>query len=150
MSKGKINPKVQSANDAMIAEMLIEEIDKLSSLYNKVLEREDKIDNQYQNVEKMLAKHKLELIAFSKYLNSYNDYIERYDGLSNNAVKLANQLYDISKVGFTVDEASKKEIHKTAIAGIKPLEQYLKWITYGIGLAFLFLLMIILIIWLFM
>ena len=37
MSKGKINPKVQSANDAMIAEMLIEEIDKLSSLYIKVL-----------------------------------------------------------------------------------------------------------------
>ena len=60
-----------------------------------------------------------------------------------------NQLYDISKVGFTVDEASKKEIYKTANAGIKPLEQYLKWITYGIGLAFLFLLMIILIIWLF-
>lgn len=150
MSRGKMNPKVQSANEAMIAEMLIEEIDKLSSLYNKVLEREDKIESQYQNVEKMLAKHKLELIAFSKYLNSYNDYIEKYEGLSKNAVKLANQLYDISKVGFTVDEASKKEIYKTANAGIKPLEQYLKWITYGIGLAFLFLLLIILIIWLFM
>ena len=57
MSRGKMNPKVQSANEAMIAEMLIEEIDKLSSLYNKVLEREDKIESQYQNVEKMLAKH---------------------------------------------------------------------------------------------
>ena len=54
MSKGKTNPKVQSANDAIIAEMLIEEMDKLSSLYNKVLEREDKIDSQYQNLEKML------------------------------------------------------------------------------------------------
>lgn len=150
MSKGKINPKVQSANDTMIAEMLIEEIDKLSSLYTKVLEREDKIDSQYQKVEKMFANHKLELIEFSKYINRYNDYIKKYEGLSKNAVELANQLFDISKAGFSVDEASKKEIYKTANAGIKPLEQYLKWITYGIGLAFLFLLIIILIIWLFM
>ena len=43
MSGGKKNPKLESANNAMIAEMLIEEIDKLSGLYAKVLEREDKI-----------------------------------------------------------------------------------------------------------
>ena len=97
MSKGKINPKVQSANDTMIAEMLIEEIDKLSSLYTKVLEREDKIDSQYQKVEKMFANHKLELIEFSEYINRYNDYIKKYEGLSKNAVELANQLFDISK-----------------------------------------------------
>ena len=150
MSKGKVNPKVQSANDAMIAEMLIEEIDKLSGLYTKVLEREDKIDNQYQKVENMLVNHKQELIEFGKYIKTYNDYIKKYEGLSINAVKLANQLYDISKVGFTVDEASKKEIYKTANAGIKPIMHYLKWLTYGVGLAFFFLLMVILIILLFM
>lgn len=34
MSGSKINPKVQSTNEAMIAEMLIEEIEKLSEFYN--------------------------------------------------------------------------------------------------------------------
>lgn len=149
MSRGKMNPKVQSANEAMIAEMLIEEIDKLSGLYTKVLEREDEIDNQYQEIENMLVNHKQELVEFGKYIKTYNHYIKKYEGLSINAVKLANQLYDISKVGFTVDEASKKEIYKTANAGIKPIMHYLMWLTYGVGLAFVLLVIIVLVVWIF-
>ena len=141
MSKSNNNPKVQSANDAMIAEMLIEEIDKLSVLYNKVVVREEQIDNQYQKIEKMLTNHNLELLAFGKYINTYNDYIKKYEGLSINAAKLANQLVDISQVGFTVDEESRNKIFDNANAGIKPILQYLKWLTYGVGLAFLLLLM---------
>lgn len=148
MSGGKKNPKLESANNAMIAEMLIEEIDKLSGLYAKVLEREDMIDSQYQKTEQMLRNHKQELIEFHKHINTYNDYIKKNEVLSENAIKLSNQLFDISKEGFSVDEVSKKEIHKTANAGIKHMMQYLKFLTYGMAFAFLLLLVIQLILFL--
>lgn len=148
MSGGKKNPKLESANNAMIAEMLVEEIDKLSGLYTKVLEREDKIDSQYQKTENMLRNHKQELIEFHKLINTYNDYIEKNEGLSKNAIKLSNQLFDISKEGFSVDEVSKKEISKRANAGIEHMMQYLKLLTYGMAFAFLLLLITLLILFL--
>ncbi len=62
MSGSKINPKVQSTNEAMISEMLIEEIEKLSEFYNWVIDNQHKLEKQYINIEEVLSKNQESVI----------------------------------------------------------------------------------------
>ena len=68
MSGSKINPKVQSANEAMIAEMLIEEIEKLSEFYHRVIYTQHKLEKQYLKVEEVLSKNQESVNSFFLYI----------------------------------------------------------------------------------
>ncbi len=144
MSGSKINPKVQSANEAMIAEMLIEEIEKLSEFYNRVIYNQHKLENQYLKVEEVLTKNQESVNSFFLYIQKHNEHINVYKALGLKAMKLSEELVDISKIGIGIKEESKEKIYERANAGIKPIKEYLKWLTYGMGLAFFLLLITLL------
>ena len=144
MSGGKRNPKLESANNAMIAETLIEEIEKLSEFYTRVIDNQHKLEKQYIKIEEVLSKNQESIKSFYLYIQKHNEHIKVYKDLGLKAMKLSEELVDISKIGVGIKEESTEEIYDKANAGIKPIKQYLKWLTYGMGLAFFLLLMTLL------
>lgn len=80
------NPRISSAKESMMAEMIVTEIDKLVEYHKKVLESNQLLDAKYQQVESLLNEQKQTINAFASYVKDNNEFIKKYATLTRTAV----------------------------------------------------------------
>lgn len=133
------NPRISSAKESMMAEMIITEIDKLAEYHKKVLESNQLLEAKYQQVESLLNEQKQTINAFASYVKDNNEFIRKYATLTRTAVDLSESLVAIQKKGIGISEEGRKKITDTLTKVNEPIWQYMKYLLYAIGLAFLLL-----------
>lgn len=136
------NPRIISAKESMMAEIIVTEIDKLAEYHKKVLESNQLLDAKYQQVESLLNEQKQTINAFASYVKQNNEFIRKYAELTRTAVDLSESLMEIQKKGIGVSEDGRKRMIETLTKANEPIWQYMKYLLCAIGLAF-FLLFIV-------
>lgn len=138
-----INPKIQSAKDAMIAEVIIGEIMKLTDLYSKSEENNQKLDTNYLEVKRLIEEQKKFLIGFKDYVDKNNNFILQFARMTNTAISLTEDLKAMGLKGIHVSESSKKDFLNSIIKENRIIKGYIQCIFYSIGLCFLLVLLVI-------
>lgn len=133
------NPRTNSAKDAMIAEMIMTEIDKLAEYHKTVLENNQLLDAKYQQVEALLNDQKETISSFVSYVNKNNEFIKKYAELTRTAVDLSESLIEVQKKGIGVSDTGRKKMIDALVVANEPIKKYLQWQLYATGIAFLLL-----------
>lgn len=136
---GNNNSKVKVSNDTMIAEILISEVDKLTSHYNKVIESNQRIDSNYQEIKILLSKQQNVINSFSEFVKENNKFIEEYKTLTTSAVNTSEQLIKVQTEGVSLNEDGLRKVCGIVSKGYSPINQYMKLLLYAIGAAFVLL-----------
>lgn len=133
------NPRISSSKDSMIAEIIVEEINKLAVYHDKILDSNQLLDAKFQQMEALLNEQKHTINSFISYVGKNNEFLREYAKLTRTAVDLSESLIEIQKKGITISEEGRKKINDTLKEANLPVWSYLKYLLYAIGIAFFLL-----------
>lgn len=134
------NPRLHSAKDAMMAEMIITEIDKLEEHQKKILEHNQYLLVHYESVNKLINEQRADLQEFASYVQSFSEYVKKYGEMTKTAVHLAESLEVAKKQGIGISDEGQEKIYSIFRKGNKPIQTSMTYflVTMGCILVLLF------------
>lgn len=133
------NPRLHSAKDAMMAEMIITEIEKLEEHQKKILESSQYLAVHYESINGLLQQQRKDLQEFATYVKSFSDYVNKYGEMTKTAVHLAESLATAKEQGIGISEESRQKIFSIFKEGNKPIQTHLLYFLVTMGCIFVLL-----------
>ena len=134
--------KRQATQDAILAEIVIAELEKFKELNDLTNRSISKLLNQYSDVNTLMTMIDKRDNSFTEILRTVLLTQERYAKLLDMSMTVANELKNIKDQGISIEpDAIGKIIHAVNKAN-KPIGIYIILLTYGVIAAFGILLII--------
>ncbi len=134
-----INPRNTSAKDAMMAEIIVTELEQFKNSHRIIMENAEKILSQYNNVERLaviMDKRDTSLAEAIKRLSISSD---EYFKLTELSMLMAKELKEIDEEGIGIQPDSLDKVIAAVQKANEPIRKHIRWLTYGVGLAFFLL-----------
>ena len=137
--------KQKAAQEAILAEIIIDELEKFKDSHDLINSSIAKLLNQYSDVNALMAIMDKRDNSLAEILRTVLLTQERYAKLLDMSMIVANELKEIKEHGISIEpDAIDKIIHAVNRAN-KPIRIYIILLTYGVIAAFGVLLIVMLI-----
>lgn len=134
------NLKKQSAQNAMMAEIIVTELEQFKDSHNHIIQAVDKLLLQYNDVNSLIDVMNRRDESLAKVLKAVLVTQERYAELLKMSMTVANEIKNINKQGVGIEPDSLNKVIEAVQKANKPIRVHIRWLTYGVCAAFLILL----------
>ncbi len=141
---GKSNPREQSVKDAMLAEIIVTELSKFTASHRQIMESTEKILATYNDMDLLIGRMDQRDRAIAQGINDIRLSAEQYQYLTKLSVSVGRDLKELDRRGVGIEAGALDKITRAVEHGNKPLQKQLRWIIYGMLIAYASLLLIIL------
>lgn len=132
--------KRQPAQNAMMAEIIITELEKFKASHDAISRSAEKILNQYGEVKSLITLINKRDEALSEILRTIQLTQEQYVKLTEMTMTVANELKTIKKQGIDLNPDAIENIIHAVNKTNKPIRIHIILLTYGVIAAFSILL----------
>lgn len=136
------NPRTQSVKDAMMAELVVEELSKFTKSHELIMQKAQQIteshDRLYEIVKLMFESYE----SSTKAIKELGQIKENYLTLTKLSLKMGEELKAIDEEGIGIEPDSLNKVIKAVQEANKPIREHIRWLTYGVITAFGILLLI--------
>lgn len=126
------NLKKQSVQNAMMAEIIVTELEQLKSSHNHITETVDKLLLQYNDVARVIKIIDKRDESLAKILKTLLLTQERYAELLHVSMTVANEIKDINEQGIGIEPDSLNKVIRSVQEGNKPILERIRWLMYGV------------------
>ncbi|WP_159517834.1 hypothetical protein [Sunxiuqinia indica] len=141
---GNYNPRVQSVKDAMLAELIVTELSKFTTSHQQILESSEKILSRYTDIGLVIERMDKRDLMLAQSLKDLQLSTEQYRHLTQLSMSLSREVKEIDRHGIKIEPGALEKVIKAVEQGNRPLQKQLRWITYGMLIAYVSLLLMIL------
>lgn len=141
---GNANPRTQSVKDAMMAEIIVNELSKFTASHEQIMESTQKILSRYNDIGLLIERMDKRDQAIGRIIKDFQLSTEQYAYLAKLSMSIAQKLKEIDEHGIQMEAESLNKIIKAVEKGNEPMGKQIRWITYGMIAAFGILLLMIL------
>jgi len=141
---GKYNPRTQSVKDAMLAELIVTELSKFTTSHQQIMDSSEKILSRYNDIGQVIDRMDKRDLPLAQILKDLQLSTEQYRHLTQLSISLSREVKEIGRHGVKVEVGALDKIIKAVEQGNRPLRKQLWWITYGMLIAYVSLLLMIL------
>jgi hypothetical protein len=128
--------KAKAAQEAILAEIIIDELEKFKDSHDSINSSIARLLNQYSDVNALMAMMDKRDNSLAEILRTILLTQERYAKLLDMSMTVANELKEIKEQGISIEpNAIDKLIHAVNKAN-KPIRIYIILLTYGVIAAF--------------
>jgi len=138
------NPKNQSAQNAMMAEIIVTELEKFTNSHELIMESTQKILFRYNDIGTLIEKMERRDQIIAKCIKDLQLSTDQYLKLTELSMAMTSKLNEVAKVGIQIQLDSLQKIIQAVQQGNDPIRQHIRWLTYGVGAAFAILLVLVL------
>ena len=128
--------KRQAAQDAILAEVIIDELEKFKESNDLINRSIGKLLNQYSDVNAFIAMMNKRDNSLAEILRTVLLTQERYVKLLDMSMTVANELKEIKEQGIGIEPDTIKNIIHEVNKANKPVRIYIILLTYGMIAAF--------------
>ena len=136
------NPRNNSAKDAMIAEIIVTELEKFTNSHELIMESTQKILSRYNDISMLIQRMDKREQVIIQCLKNMQLSTDQYLKLTELSMKMASELKNIYEEGIGIEPDSLNKVIKAVQEAKKPIREHIKWLTYGVITAFGMLLLI--------
>lgn len=140
----KSNPRMQSVKDAMLAEIVVTELSKFTASHRQIMESTEKILATYNDIDLLIGRMDQRDQAIAEGIKNIQLSAEQYQYLTKLSISVGRDLKELDQRGVGIEPSALDKITKSVEQGNKPLQKQLRWITYGMLIAYVSLLLMIL------
>lgn len=136
------NPRTNSVRDAMMAEIIVSELEKFANSHQLIMTGVQKITESHDRlfeIVKLMCENYEDSTKAVKELLQIKD---RYSELSKLSIRMAEELKAIDEEGIGIEPDSLNKVIKAVQEANKPIREHIRWLTYGVITAFGILLFI--------
>ena len=141
---GKSNPRTQSVKDAMLAELIVTELSNFTASHQQIMVSSEKILSRYNDIGLVIDRMDKRDPVIAQNLKDLQLSTDQYRHLTQLSISLAREVKEIDRHGVRIESGAFEKIIKAVEQGNKPLQKQLRWITYGMLIAYASLLLMIL------
>jgi vancomycin resistance protein YoaR len=141
---GNYNPRTQSVKDAMLAELIVTELSKFTASHQQIMESSEKILSRYNDVGLVIDRMDKRDLMLAQSLKDLQLSTEQYRHLTQLSMSLSREVKEIDRHGIKIEPGALEKVIKAVEQGNKPLRKQLRWIIYGMLIAYVSLLLMIL------
>ena len=141
---GNYNPRVQSVKDAMLAELIVTELSKFTASHQQIMESSEKILSRYNDIGLVIERMDKRDQAITQTLKDLQLSTAQYRHLTQLSITLSREVKEIDRNGVKIESGALDKVIKAVEQGHRPLRKQLRWITYGMLIAYVSLLLLIL------
>jgi hypothetical protein len=139
---GNSNPRTQSVKDAMMAEIIVSELSKFTTSHELIMESTQKILSRYSDIGLLIERMDKRDQFIGRIIKDFQLSTEQYAYLTKLSMSIAQKLKEIDEHGIRMEPESLNKIIKAVEQGNEPMRKQIRWITYGMIAAFVFLLLL--------
>ncbi len=136
------NPRNNSAKDAMMAEIIVTELEKFTNSHELIMESTQKILSRYNDISMLIERMDKREQVIIQCLKNMQLSTDQYLKLTELSMKMASELKNIYEEGIGIEPDSLNKVIKAVQEANKPIREHIKWLTYGVITAFGMLLLI--------
>ncbi len=136
------NPRNQSAQNAMMAEIIVDELERFTNSHELIMESTQKILSRYNDIGMLIERMDKRDIAIAKCISDMQLSTDQYLKLTELSMKMANELKGIDKEGIGIEPDSLNKVIQAVQKANEPIREHIRWLTYGVITAFGMLLII--------
>lgn len=140
------NPRTNSVQNAMMAEVVVNELEKFTKSHELIMESTHKILSRYNDIGILINRMDKRDEIIAKCIKDMQLATDQYLKLTELSMRMANELKDIDEEGIGIEPDSLNKVIQAVQEANKPIREHIRWLTYGVITAFGMLL--VLAIWL--
>ena len=134
--------KPKAVQEAILAEIIIDELEKFKDSHDSINSSIAKLLNQYSNVNALMAMMDKCDNSLAEILRTILLTQERYAKLLNISMTVANEVKEIQKQGIGIEPNAIDKLIRVVNNANRPIRVYIILLTYGVIAAFGLLLVI--------
>lgn len=136
------NPRNQSAQNAMMAEIIVTELEKFTNSHELILESTQKILSRYDHIGMLIERMDKREQAIAKSISDMQLSTDQYLKITELSMKMTSELKEIDEEGIGIEPDSLNKVIQAVQKANEPIREHIRWLTYGVVTAFGMLLMI--------
>ncbi|KAA6341030.1 hypothetical protein EZS27_011121 [termite gut metagenome] len=129
----KNNPRIHSAHDAMMAEIIVKELEKFSNSHELIMESTKRILARYNHIGTLIEKMEQRDQAIDKCIKDLQLSSEQYRKLTELSMNMAKELREANEQGIGIEPDSLDKVIATVQKANEPIREHIRWLTYGVG-----------------
>lgn len=136
------NPRNQSAQNAMMAEIIVTELEKFTNSHELITESTQKILSQYNDIGILIERMDKREQTIAKCIADMQLSTDQYLKLTKLSMAMTKELKEIDEVGIGIEPDSLNKVIQAVQKANEPIREHIRWLTYGVVTAFGILLII--------
>ena len=136
------NPRNQSAQNAMMAEIIVTELEKFTNSHELIMESTQKILSRYNDIGMLIDRMDKRDQIIGKCLKDMQLSTDQYLKMTELSFLIAKELKEIDEEGIGIEPDSLNKVIQAVQEANKPIREHIRWLTYGVITAFGMLLLI--------
>lgn len=126
------NPRTNSVRDAMMAEVVVEELSKFTKSHELIMESTQKILSRYNDIGILIEQMDKRDHAIAQCIKNMQLSTDEYLRLTELSMKMADELKEIDEKGIGIEPDSLNKVIKAVQEANKPIREHIRWLTYGV------------------
>ena len=136
------NPRTNSAQNAMMAEIIVAELEKFTDTHQTILEKTEKITESHNRLFEIVKLMYESYEDSTKAIKDLAKIRDSYSELTKLSMRMGEELKSIDEEGIGIEPDSLNKVIKAVQYANKPIREHIRWLTYGVITAFGMLLLI--------
>jgi len=136
------NPRTNSVQNAMMAEVVVTELEKFTKSHELIMESTQKILSRYNDISMLIERMDKREQAIAQCIKNMQLSTDQYLKLTELSMKMTSELKDIDEEGIGIEPDSLNKVIRAVQEANKPIRNHIRWLTYGVITAFGILLFI--------
>jgi len=125
------NPRTNSVQTAMMAEVVVTELEKFTKSHELIMESTQKILSRYNDIGMLIERMDKRDEIIVKCIKNMQLSTDQYLKLTELSMKMASELKDIDEEGIGIEPDSLNKVIKAVQEANKPIRNHIRWLTYG-------------------
>lgn len=136
------NPRTNSVRDAMMAEVVVEELSKFTKSHELIMVSTQKILSRYNDIGMLIERMDKREQAIVQCVRDMQLSTNQYVNLTELSMKMTDELKEINKEGIGIEPESLNKVIAAVQKANEPIREHIRWLTYGVVTALGMLLLI--------
>lgn len=136
------NPRNNSAQNAMMAEIIVTELEKFTESHELIMESTQKILSRHNDINMLIERMDKRDEIIAKCIKDMQLTTDEYLKLTELSVKMTSELKEIDEEGIGIEPDSLNKVIQAVQKANEPIREHIRWLTYGVITAFGILLII--------
>lgn len=130
------NPRTNSVRDAMMAEVVVEELSKFTKSHELIIDSTKKITESHDRLFEIVKLIHESYEDCTKAIKELAQIRDSYLTLTQLSMKMGEELKAIDEEGIGIEPDSLNKVIKAVQEANKPIREHIRWLTYGVITAF--------------
>lgn len=126
------NPRNNSVQNALMAEIIVTELEKFTESHRVIMESTEKILTRYNNIGVLIDKMEKREHAIVDCVRDMQLSTDQYLKLTELSMKMTDELKVIDKEGIGIEPDSLNKVIEAVQKANKPIRKHIRWLTYGV------------------